>query len=63
MIHRQGVKYINPTKQASDDWKKRINDLAAPSLFPTTRSTYMVSCPLEFQAKCDVLYAWRLPSP
>lgn len=40
-IERQGLKYVNPTKEASDEWKKRINDLAAPSLFPTTRSTYM----------------------
>ena len=38
---RQELKYVNPKKQASDDWKKRINDLAAPTLFPTTRSTYM----------------------
>ena len=40
-IRRQDLKYINPTKEASDAWKKRINDLAAPTLFPTTRSTYM----------------------
>ena len=39
--NRQGFKYINPTKEASDNWKKRINELAAPTLFPTTRSTYM----------------------
>jgi cation diffusion facilitator CzcD-associated flavoprotein CzcO len=41
LASRQGLKYINPTKEASDNWKKRIQDLAAPSLFPTTRSTYM----------------------
>ena len=40
-VNRQGLKYINPTKEASDNWKKRINELAAPTLFPTTRSTYM----------------------
>ncbi|KAK3680349.1 hypothetical protein LTR37_021309 [Vermiconidia calcicola] len=40
-VHRQGYKYINPTKEASDKWKERINALAAPTLFPTTRSTYM----------------------
>lgn len=39
--NRQGLKYVNPTKDAEKEWKKRINDLAAPSLFPTTRSTYM----------------------
>lgn len=40
-INRQGIKYINPTKEASDKWKERIEALAAPTLFPTTRSTYM----------------------
>lgn len=40
-IKMDGVKYINPTKEASDAWKQRIQDLAAPTLFPTTRSTYM----------------------
>lgn len=40
-INRQGLKYVNPTKEASDGWKQRINDLAAPTLFPTTQSTYM----------------------
>ena len=39
--HRQGLKYINPTKEASEAWKQRINDLAKDTLFPTTRSTYM----------------------
>lgn len=40
-INRQGLKYINPTQEASEKWKKRIEELAAPTLFPTTRSTYM----------------------
>ena len=40
-IIRQDIKYINPTKEASDKWKERINELAKPTLFPTTRSTYM----------------------
>lgn len=40
-VIRQNLKYINPTKEASDKWKERINELAAPTLFPTTRSTYM----------------------
>jgi len=39
--HRQGLKYVNPTKEASDTWKQRINDLAKGTLFPTARSTYM----------------------
>ena len=39
--NRLGLKYINPTQEASDAWKKRIEELAAPTLFPTTRSTYM----------------------
>ncbi|KAF2213457.1 hypothetical protein CERZMDRAFT_58188 [Cercospora zeae-maydis SCOH1-5] len=40
-INKQGLKYVNPTKEASDEWKQRIQDLAAGTLFPTTRSTYM----------------------
>lgn len=41
LINKQGLKYVDPKKEASDEWKKRINDLAAATLFPTTRSTYM----------------------
>ena len=58
-IHNQGLKYINPTQEASDQWKERINALAAPTLFPTTRSTYMggVSCrgyPIENTTPADI---------
>lgn len=38
---RQGFKYINPTKEAANKWKKRVNELSDISLFPTTKSTYM----------------------
>ena len=41
MMNQQGVKFINPTKEATDVWKKRINDLSNATLMPTTRSTYM----------------------
>lgn len=40
-IERQKLKYVNPKKEASDKWKQRINDLAAPTLFPTTVSNDM----------------------
>lgn len=40
-MHKNNIKSLNPTKEASDEWKKRIHALAAPTLFPTTRSTYM----------------------
>ena len=40
-ISREGLKYVNPTKEAQDKWKERINALAVPTLFPTTKSTYM----------------------
>jgi len=40
-IDRQGLKYINPTAAASEQWKKKINALSDKSLFPTTKSTYM----------------------
>ena len=38
---RQGLKYVNPTEEATKAWKKRINELGDATLFPTTRSTYM----------------------
>lgn len=41
LITRQGIKYVDATKEASDEWKKRINDLSNATLLPTTRSTYM----------------------
>ncbi|KPM35109.1 Baeyer-Villiger monooxygenase [Neonectria ditissima] len=36
-----GIKYVNPKREASDAWKKQIVDLNNTMLFPTTRSTYM----------------------
>ena len=38
---KQGLKYINPTEEATKAWKQRINELGDATLFPTTRSTYM----------------------
>lgn len=38
---QQNIKYIDPTDDASKEWKKRINELSDCSLFPTTKSTYM----------------------
>lgn len=40
-VDRQGLKYINPTQEATEKWKQRINDLSNITLLPTTRSTYM----------------------
>lgn len=40
-INREGIKYINPTAEASKEWKDKINELSNATLFPTTRSTYM----------------------
>ncbi|KAK0252820.1 hypothetical protein LTS09_011977 [Friedmanniomyces endolithicus] len=37
----EGIKYINPTDEASKEWKKRINYLSELTLMPTTKSTYM----------------------
>ena len=39
--NKQGLKYINPTEEATKAWKQRINELGDATLFPTTRSTYM----------------------
>jgi len=41
LIDRQGLKYVNPTREASEKWKKHINELSDITLLPTTRSTYM----------------------
>ncbi|KAJ5227480.1 uncharacterized protein N7469_007486 [Penicillium citrinum] len=40
-IEAKGIKYINPKREAADEWKKHIVELNDRSLFPTTRSTYM----------------------
>ena len=41
-INAQGLKYIDPTLEATLEWKERINTLSAQTLFSTTeRSTYM----------------------
>jgi cation diffusion facilitator CzcD-associated flavoprotein CzcO len=41
LINRQGLKYVDPTPEASAKWKQKINDLSNATLLPTTRSTYM----------------------
>ena len=41
MIHRQGLKYIDATPEATKEWKKHINELSDITLLPTTRSTFM----------------------
>jgi len=41
LIDRQGLKYVNPTQEATRKWKEHINDLSNITLLPTTRSTYM----------------------
>ncbi|PVH88096.1 cyclohexanone monooxygenase [Cadophora sp. DSE1049] len=41
LINRQGLKYVDPTKEATASWKQRINDLSNATLLPTTKSTYM----------------------
>lgn len=35
------IKYINPSGEATVEWKKKINEISDATLFPTTRSTYM----------------------
>ncbi|KAK7530024.1 hypothetical protein BKA81DRAFT_420963 [Phyllosticta paracitricarpa] len=46
LMERNGIKYINPTDEASKEWKKKVNDLSDKTLFPKVRdygvhSTYM----------------------
>ena len=40
-MQRQGIKSINPTREASQKWKDHINELSNATLLPTTQSTYM----------------------
>ena len=58
---RQGLKYINPTLEASEKWKQRINDLSNITLLPTTRSTYMGGS-LPGKAFEQVNYAGGIPA-
>ena len=40
-INNNGLKYINPTPEATKAWKDEILKINNSSLFPTCRSTYM----------------------
>jgi cation diffusion facilitator CzcD-associated flavoprotein CzcO len=40
-IGRENIKYINPTAEATKEWKAKINEISDATLFPTTKSTYM----------------------
>lgn len=40
---KENIKYINPTDEASNEWKKHINELSEHSLFPQVKSTYVSS--------------------
>lgn len=40
-MRRNDIKYVNPKREASEEWKKHVVELNNRSLFPTTRSTYM----------------------
>ncbi|KAK7417605.1 hypothetical protein QQX98_004426 [Neonectria punicea] len=40
-MNANGIKYVNPKREAADAWKKQIVDINNTMLFPTTRSTYM----------------------
>lgn len=59
-IEREGLKYIDPTPEATKTWKARINALSDASLFPTTKSTYMGGS-LPGKAFEQVNYAGGIP--
>lgn len=40
-IDRQGLKFVDPTPEASREWKRRLNDISATTLFPTCKTTHM----------------------
>jgi cation diffusion facilitator CzcD-associated flavoprotein CzcO len=58
---KQGLKYIDPTPDATKAWKKRINELSDISLLPTTKSTYMGRS-LPGKAFEQVNYAGGIPA-
>ncbi|KAJ7168310.1 cyclohexanone monooxygenase [Mycena crocata] len=60
-IDRAGLKYIDPTPEASKEWKTRINELSDKSLFPTTKSTYMGGS-MPGKAFEQVNYAGGIPT-
>lgn len=39
-MRKQGIKYIEPTKAAEDEWRKLVMDLDKQTLFPGTSSWY-----------------------
>ncbi|KAF2814753.1 putative steroid monooxygenase [Mytilinidion resinicola] len=59
-IEREGLKFIDPTPEATKEWKARINALSDISLFPTTKSTYMGGS-LPGKAFEQVNYAGGIP--
>ncbi|KAK3169207.1 hypothetical protein OEA41_008590 [Lepraria neglecta] len=40
-INRQGLKFVDPTPEASQEWKQKINDISNTTLFPTCKTTHM----------------------
>ena len=40
-MQKNNIKYINPTKEAEDKWRKRVTELNDATLFPGTSSWYM----------------------
>ncbi|KAL4908479.1 hypothetical protein BDW74DRAFT_188469 [Aspergillus multicolor] len=59
-IEANGVKYINPKKEASEKWKKHVVELNDRTLFPTTQSTYMGGS-IPGKAFEPVCYAGGIP--
>ncbi|OCL04332.1 putative flavo protein [Glonium stellatum] len=60
-MEKEGLKYIDPTPEATKAWKERINYLSDISLFPTTKSTYMGGS-LPGKAFEQVNYAGGIPN-
>ena len=60
-MEQEKLKYINPTEEATKEWKKKINDISNATLFPTTKSTYMGGS-IPGKAFEQVNYAGGIPS-
>ena len=59
-IKAQSLKYIDPTKEATMDWKKRINELSQKTLFSTTPSTTYMGGGIPGKAPQQVNYTGGL---
>ena len=40
-LRKEGIAYLDPTKEAEEEWRKHVTELSDKTLFPGTSSWYM----------------------